>query len=82
MNHLPEFLTGSITSEYGQLSAKGGVKRHESTTSTCGSDCTAGNGQCDPGTCPVPKPKPPKPPRKKAFAPMLPGWNEPPAARL
>ena len=88
MNQLPEFLTGSISSEYGALSAKGGgVKKKKSSTGTCGSDCS------DPGIDPCqenetcgdtkPKPKPTKPPyKKKAFFPVVEGWNEPPAAHL
>jgi hypothetical protein len=82
MSHSPEFLQGYITREYDSISAKGEHK--ENPTETCGSDCSAGD--CGDETCAAfpkkDKDKDKDKPKKKAFYPVVEGWNEPPAARL
>ena len=82
MSNLPEFFTGSITHEYGELSMKG--SKETNPTDTCGSDCSAGGGECADETCGMEpkKDKDKEKPKKKAFHPMVEGWNEPPAAHL
>jgi hypothetical protein len=81
MRNLPEFFTGSITHEYGELSMKG--SKETNPTDTCGSDCSA-PAECGDETCPMyrKKDKDKGVPKKKAFQPIVPGWNEPPAAHL
>jgi hypothetical protein len=85
MNNLPEFFTGAISHEYGELSMKGG-KAGTNPTETCGSDCS-GHADCNPDeTCPTfrkkDKDKDKDKYKKKAFFPVVEGWNEPPAAQL
>jgi hypothetical protein len=82
MSNLPEFLTGSITDEFGDLSLR--ISAGKNVTGTCGSECS-NKAQCEQDTCPAFRPgkKPVKKPvKKKAFFPVVEGWNEPPAAQL
>jgi hypothetical protein len=81
MNGLPEFFTGAITHEYGELSMKG--SKETDPTDTCGSDCSGGKA-CDDETCGMQpkKDKEKEKPKKKAFQPIVEGWNEPPAAHV
>jgi hypothetical protein len=85
MNGLPEFFAGVIAREYGELSMKG--SKESNPTDTCGSDCSGGD--CSPDeTCPMfrkkdkDKDKDKGEYKKKAFNPIVEGWNEPPAAHL
>jgi hypothetical protein len=82
MRPLPQLLEGSISAEYeGILATK--KARTENQTETCGSDCTDG-GECQDSTCgQAPQKQSAKSKnkqKKQAFAPVVPGWNEPPAA--
>ena len=82
MSNSPEFLQGSITREYDSISAKGEQK--ENPTETCRSDCSAGS--CGDETCAAfpkkDKDKEKDKTKKRAFCPVVEGWNEPPAVHL
>jgi hypothetical protein len=84
MTPLPELLMGAIAAEYpGVLAAKS--QKEDTPTDTCGSDCSDG-GECQDSTCSQQKTTKKKSDqskamkRKKAFVPVAPGWNEPPAS--
>ena len=69
-------LDGPIAMEYGVLAA---TKKKKITTPTCGNGCTdAVKGPKGDDSCPLIPGKPPKK-YKKAFAPVVAGWSEPPA---
>jgi hypothetical protein len=83
MKQLPALLSGAIAREYADLSL---TKRAQAPnqTDTCGSDCSDGR-ECQDTTCANQQEEPQQSTvraRKQAFCPVVPGWNEPPAARL
>ncbi len=86
MSKTASLFEGPITLEYGEIANNGAFAR--STTNTCGDGCTAHphpKGAAD--SCPIPGEKKEKDKDKdkhkhKAFAPVVAGWSEPPAARL
>lgn len=83
---MPNLFQGPIAVEYGEiaLTIRANKKTDKNTTGeTCGSDCTnpfdCKKGQLPKDSCPV---IPGHEKKKKAFTPALPGWSEPPAARV
>jgi hypothetical protein len=81
MKPSPELLTGVISVEYAGILTAERKHRVEEETQTCGSDCTDG-GECQDSTCSNQQEKKEaykSKVKKKAFIPVVPGWNEPPA---
>jgi hypothetical protein len=77
-----DLFQGSIALEYADI--LNAATRKQLAEQTCGSDCSDGH-KCTDETCPAERKKKPKKPakpapkKKKAFYPVVPGWNEPPA---